>query len=481
MAFKLSIVSDVRSWLKGTQDIEQSLDKLAGSLDELAADTKTNADQAATALTREFTDSFEKVKTEAKTAGKKVGDEMHDGTRRATSGVDDFKGEAKSSIRETAASFSDVTDALDLVQEVAANAFEGFGPAGMAAGAAAAIGIGLVKASLDAAKEKADDTVEMIHGIATALRDSGGAAGFLADSMSDIVDEKEWYEFWQNLPVDRLTSWSQAVKDLGLSYDDIFQAASGDVDALARIHEQAGQRMTEANMDSTTTFLQNLNQQNDAMNAAKRWNEEYANSTVAAQRQVEEAQQHAADVSKAWGEALADHLSVADEGLDQFVKDGQLNLRKWADAVKERAKDVARVEDFKVDVFPKLSPEAQEAFAQLPTETQTQIAKAYEDGSKKDRKKIRETLEAEVDVKATVKDTDVPAVSIPTKVDAGSAVTGTRDAADAAQKEADKDGNEVTIRTRIDQSDLQHQVDRAAAAITPPTIYVTVKAKKENP
>ena len=34
MAFKLSLVADVRPWLKGTADVEKSLDDLAGGLDD---------------------------------------------------------------------------------------------------------------------------------------------------------------------------------------------------------------------------------------------------------------------------------------------------------------------------------------------------------------------------------------------------------------------------------------------------------------
>lgn len=481
MAFKLSLVADVRQWLKGTADVEQSLDKLADGLDDLARDTKDNAGKAAHELEREFSDAFDKVKTESKQTGKKLGTDLDDGASKATQGVDDFKDEAKQSIRETAASFSDVTDALDLVQEVAANALVGFGPAGLAAGAMAAIGIGAIKSALDDAKAKADDYVDTVHSMATAMRDAGGLAEHISDSMQDIVDTKEWWEFWQNLPVDRLSSWSTAVKDLGVSFDDVFNAASGDLEAYDRVVEQSLANTSSAKLDETNTFLQSLKQQAQAADDAKRWNDAYADSTVAAH-------QRAAEASKDFSDNLTDHLSVADEGLADFVHKGKLNLKEWTDALAARAKETKAVQDFTVTIAPKLSPEALANFAQLPTETQAQIAAAFKGGSKKQQRRIVQNLEAEAKVtKVDINTSDAQKqasskpIEIPTTVVTSGAVKGAQDAADDAQKVANREANKIEFKTKVNDDGLQAAVNRAAAAIHPPTIYVNVKAKKETP
>lgn len=475
--FKIPLITDVSQLLKGTQQAEDAIEKVADTLDELGRGSADAADK----VERSFKDAFDDVQDRSKQAGKKIGDDVHDGAKKAAGGIGAMKDEAKQSVRETAASFSDITDGLDLVQEIAANAFVGFGPAGMAAGALAAIGIGLIKTSLDDAKTKADDFVEMTHTMAQGLRETGGVAGILADSMEDIVDTKEWYEFWQKLPIDRLTLMSQQMKELGLNSDDVFRAMSGDMEAYDRVAQQAIRNTSEANLEATTTFLNGIRQQGEAINNAKQWNADYADSAVAAQAKVEEAQKHAADVSKDWAESLSDHLNVAAEGLDGFVKDGKLNLKEWAAEVKRRTKEVSTIEDFKVDVFPKLSPEAQEEFAKLPAETQAQIAKAYKDGSKGDKNTIEATLEAQVKVNPKVDKTSIDPVAIPTKVDTSAAAQQTQQAATAAQTEANKSGNEIEFKTRIDRDGLQRQVNRAAASLTPPTVYVNVKARKEVP
>lgn len=481
MPFKWTLMADVSQVIKGTADVGQAIDEVADSLDALGKDGAKEADDAAHKLESSFKEAFDKVQDQTKQTGRKLGDDVSDGARKAAGGVSDMKDEARQSVRETAASFSDVTDALDLVQEIAANAFVGFGPAGMAAGALAAIGIGMVKAQLDRSKEEADDFVEKVHEMSAALRETGGVAETIADSMDDIVDEKEWYEFWQKIPLDRLQLWKQAVDEVGVSWSDVLAASGGDLEAYDRVVQTTLKNQTEANTDWTNSFLHSVKDQGLAVDEAKRRNEIYAESGIEANRRMEEAQQQAKDTAEDWANSLTDHLNVAGEGLDKFVKDGKLNLDKWAAEVKSRAKDVRIVEEFQVDVLPKLSPEAQAEFAKLPTETQTQIAQAYKDGSKKDRKKIQTTLEAQVKVDPKVDEKGIDPVSIPTKVDTAGATTGTREAADAAQREADKTGNAIELKFKVDRDELQRHVDRAAATLTAPTVYVNVKAKKEVP
>ncbi len=506
MAFKIQLLSDVAGFLKGTKSVEDELDKVADSLDQLADDTAKNADEAGDKLAHEFSDAFDKVTADAKDAGRKVGDGLDDGTRRAADGMDDMKDEAKQSARETAASFSDVSDALDLVQEIAANAFVGFGPAGLAAGALAAIGIGILKTSLDAAKEKADDAKEKALSLADAIAEVGGDprainwAEQLRDTMQEIVDTKEWFEFWQNAPIDRLTDWTAKVKAYGVTQSDVMKAATGDTEALARVNAvldksiqdlnraQAESMDMNGNVDTSYTplienaqkFKDDVNAQAQAVADATGWQKAYADAT----KDVSAAQTEAQKASEDWSNALTDHLSVADEGLDQFVKDGKLNLKKWAEELAARKKDNALIEDFSIDVAPKLSDAALANFEKLPAETQAQIAKAYGNGKGKKADRVIANLEAEAKVtKVTVdtSETKTTPVTLPVEVDIPAAAKHTTEAAKAAQETADKSENVIEFTTKIDRDELQRQVNRAAASITPPTVYVKTKTQKEVP
>lgn len=527
MAFKISLLSDVAGFLKGTKSVEDALDDVADSLDDVARETAADAEKAAETLEREFKDAFDAVKTEAKQAGRKVGDEVRDGTRKAGDGFDDMKGEAQQTTREVAASFGSVEDALDGIQELAANALSGFGAAGAAAGAAVAIGLGLAKTALEGVAEDAEESKDRVIELSDALAEVDGNpaaltwAERLRDTLNEISDAKEWFEVWQNEPITGAEKWVEAARAYGLELSDIGLALTGDKDALDRLNAALDAHASKLTRNSGSAQQGALDYAaaaaeiegvRGALNAqagelergialqkdkaqilseVTRREEEAAAAADAqgeAQRRQAEAAAEAQQASQQWSDALTDHLSVADEGLDRFVTKGKLNLKAWADELKARVKDTEVIEDFSVTIAPKLSPEALAAFAELPAQTQAQIAKAYTDGSKKDRKKVIANLEAEAKVTAVTLDTsDAQAaaaatpIEVPTTIITANLPDDVHAAANQAQQVANQASNEIEFSTRIDTAALQRQVDRAAAGIRPPVIYATVKPRKEVP
>lgn len=508
MAFKLSLVSDVRSWLKGTEDVEKSLDHLADALDGLAADTEADASKAADALKREFTDAFDKVKTEAKTTSRKMGDDINAGTRHATQGVQDFKQEAHSSLRETAASFSNVADAADLVQEVAANAFVGFGPAGIAAGLAAAGGIGLLTTGLQEAKAEEErvrrGAIDMGRAFAEAKDQATGIKDALNDALTEDASKKG---LLAGADIDRVTLYQKAVEQWGVSQHDVMAAAAGDLEALKRLQPD-GKFLLDGSATLGKQFIEDVRQQGEAVRTATKWGQDYtawkqADAAVTGQQitvqqgaaqqtrqlagateELTDAQKAAGDASKVFSDALTDNLSVADEGLKEFTHKGELHLREWAKELKHRAAENKHLQEFAVTIAPKLTPEALAAFEQLPTETQQQIAKAYKKGGKGAKKLVVQNLEAEAKVTSFTLDTSAAkgsTVKVPAVVDATEVPAQVKAASDAGQSEANKRPNAIEIKTRIDRDELQRQVDRAAAGIHPPTITIKTKIGKEQP
>lgn len=488
MAFKITLASDVRGFMKGAKSVEDELEKVADSLDTLATDTKADAGKAADALSREFRDAFSEVRANAKRAGSSVGDELKDGTRKATEATGEMRQAAHQNAREVAASFDGSAQSLvDGFQGAAAEMFDGFGPAGAAAGLAVAAGMGLASAALTQADEDAkaarEATLELGKALATASTRARGFADATADAMSEAVKNPQNVAdaMFGKDGTDRLTLYSDTIRNAGLNYGDVLAAMQGDDEAYARVTQQAWARTDEAHEQSTISFLDDLNKRNQASKDAQKWADEYANSQVAAQ-------QKAAEAAENFSATLTDNLSVADDGLDKFTKKGKLHLDAWTKELKRRAKENAEVKEFSVDIAPQLSPQAMENIANLPTETQAQIAKAYKDGSKKDRKKIVTNLELEattdnvkIDTSGAQATANKNPVEVPTVVVSTGMPKSVRDAADDGQKEADKDANVIEFKTKIDKDDLQRQVNKAAAEITAPTIYVKVKPKKETP
>lgn len=505
MAFKLSLVADVAAWLKGTSDVEKSLDQVSDSLNKLADDSESNAKEAADDLKREFTDAFDKVKKESRDAGRKIGDDVKDGTKRATEGVDDFKDEANQSAREAAASFSgEFDDVGDYIQEVLANALGGFGPVGKAAGIAAAIGIGILISNLQTATDEANETRAAVSDLIKEFTTAEGSSALLSyidslrDKLLELPEMNVWEKLTNKIPTAKLDELIAKSEQFGISQSDIAKMLLGDQDAHARVLEQVSAKYLELGqnvdaygknnsraMGDLQGFRQELVDQAGILTTAENAAKKYGDSGLGS---VIEGTAKATAASDAFSSALTENLSVADEGLKQFVHKGKLNLQEWADELKRRASETKTIQDFSVTIAPKLSPEALENFAKLPTETQAQIANAYKSGDKGDKKTIVQNLEAEakvtsvrIDPSGAQTEASKTPIEIPTTVATSGLPKDTQAAANVAQSEANKDSNKIEFNTKIDRDELQRQVNRAAASITSPTITIKTRIQKEVP
>jgi hypothetical protein len=108
---------------------------------------------------------------------------MGDGAKRAFDdagdGVKDFKGEAAQTAKETAASFDGSAESIgSSFQEVAANAFSGFGPAGTAAGVAVAAGLGVAIDAFTKVNEAAEEARDSAYKFAYDVGGALDAAGY---------------------------------------------------------------------------------------------------------------------------------------------------------------------------------------------------------------------------------------------------------------------------------------------------------------
>lgn len=480
MPFKLSLVADVRGWLKGTADVERSLEDVADSLDELADDTKTSSRDAADTLERRFSDAFDKVKTEARTTGRKIGDDIHDGARRAEDGMNELGDEAGQTAREAAASFTgSAEDIVDAFQEVAANAFRGFGPAGQAAGLLAAAGLGILYTSLEDAADEAADTKQAVIDLADELVGVDGNpaalrwAERLRTTLTQIANDKQWFEFWQDQPTTRLEEWSRKAREYGVDMAQIARAISGDhraqadvVDQLNRRYEtlgiayRNGDESAAAAMGSVAAFRDELTNTisttGDAVNLYGQLNDALSG--------IDDAAADSADATAAYQESVADSLDQAGRGWEKFAKDGRVALADYTDALEEQ---LAAVDTFEANLtkasstltdealgyLKRLGPEAApllEAFLDAPAKEQKRAAAAWD----KLGKATSDGYEQGADLEAAT----------------------ARVLADA---QAEADDNPIKVETKLDASTLQRDVNAAAAGIHRPTIWVDVKPRKE--
>lgn len=257
---EVDLALNVRRFQAGTQDAAMALEDVVDVMAEIADEGREVERKAGDAIedlgddARDTEGRLRDVVRELQDvgdAGRRAGDDIDDGFRRGGEGMDDFKSEAASSGREAAASFSgEFDDVSDLVQEIAANAFEGFGPAGAAAGLAAAVGIGLVTAAFQQAEEDAEASKEAAATWAQTWIDNGGrvlSAMTLQSNMNDIIGDVERYAEVQQIAAAAGVEESLALRALAgdaLAYSTIQSELTQAQDANTAAIAATGDEMT---------------------------------------------------------------------------------------------------------------------------------------------------------------------------------------------------------------------------------------------
>ena len=230
----IPIAADASGVIKGTKDVEGALDKVIDSLDDVGdagKDTERALDRSldgagddAEKLERKMRDAFDTVKKESRKAGDDVGDNIKRGSKEASQGLEDLDNNARSNAKEVAASFDGSAESIaDGFQGLAAEAFEGWGPAGVAAGVAVAAGIGIITSETEKARERAEELEQKVRDLATAILESGDPAKSMREQF-----------------VDTMTEWVTGGELFGRVYGDVRKEleaaglATGEIDTVTR-------------------------------------------------------------------------------------------------------------------------------------------------------------------------------------------------------------------------------------------------------
>mgnify|MGYP001592602696 CR=1 FL=1 len=238
MPIKIDFISNVTQFLRGTKQTEGALDDVADALDDMVRDgDKTE---------RQLERNFREIANSAKDSSRKIGDDVSDGFKRAGEGADEFKDEANSTAREAAASFDGSAESIaDAFQEVAANAFAGFGPAGALAGLAAAAGIGMAVAGFEQVSEAEQASRERAAGWAQAFIDAGsdivGAAYTTAEVVAIATDPERYKQAQDN------------ARNWGVDVSTAMLAMSGNATALQVAQEGLTDKSAEYEAQTSKT------------------------------------------------------------------------------------------------------------------------------------------------------------------------------------------------------------------------------------
>jgi ABC-type transporter Mla subunit MlaD len=378
---------DLATGIEGGADkAADSLGKITDAADDLASGVRSEADQAGKALHNSIEDgaksaskelvlverSFKDVARMARQVdpGKPLGQSVKKGTDEAKEGLGEFKDEANSTAKESAASFDGSAESIvDSFQEIAANAFAGFGPAGAIAGLAIAAGIGIGVKKMEEGGEVSDALKEKIAALAgeyidvgqstrsldqvsAALREMATSTEDGVDNFSDLKDLADK----SDQPFDRIAL------ALAGNRDELDKLTASTERAIEATEEQAEATNSgsggllraatagERQRDSLLELREKLDEARAAQDAAREASDAYAQADDGLELKAQAASDYASSVADAYAEAGA--------SIDKYVKDGVFNLDKYNEEAKAHAAAVSAYQQNMVTASQTLSDEA---------------------------------------------------------------------------------------------------------------------------
>lgn len=223
----IKLAGDESDFVKSVKRGEESLEDLQKTLDDVSDDGAKSVEK----LDDKFSDTIKTVK-DLGDASESSLRKVRQGTSKAQDGVSEFKDEAKQTAKESAASFDGSAQSIiDAFQEVAANAFIGFGAAGAAAGMAAAAGIGFAVSMFEMLNEQNQKANERATELGTQFIESGHIG---EDAIQGIVDKLKEMATTSEDGADKLTAIEYAAGKIEEQFAKLANAYAGGSEDLAK-------------------------------------------------------------------------------------------------------------------------------------------------------------------------------------------------------------------------------------------------------
>lgn len=219
---------------RGPEQLERAMKDAEKATERLADETKDTA----RTIEREFRDTYRSVKRSS-----------DDGMDGAKEGMKDFKEEANQTARESAASFDGSAESVvDAFQEIAANAFSGFGPAGAIAGLAAAAGIGLAVGGFDQVGEATEESRQRAAEWAQSYVEAGGkvlTTAITTARVMEIATDPDMY-----------SKATENAKNWGVEVSTAINAMAGETWALNAVNDSLTASAQKVNDEMSEVGIQ---------------------------------------------------------------------------------------------------------------------------------------------------------------------------------------------------------------------------------
>lgn len=523
------------------EDAEKALEALTKV--DAGRDLERDLDKAQDAtedLSKELDDARDQLKKLGH-AAKDAGDDAKRGMKGAEDGIEEFGDEAKSTAKESAASFDGSAESIiDAFQEVAANAFAGFGPAGLLAGLAIAAGIGIAVQEFQKAAEAAEELrLKAVEYAGDAIEAGVStdkwitSASVLVERIRELEEAKstDFRAFWDEDP-SQLEDWTDGLEKMGRSAEEVGDVLKGstksveayrdaivenrkaiqdEMDAIEKRTAKTGEA-TEADQERYAALREELAGSKDVLEAVndeikvreaaidskKRQSAAGIDAALAeADAEEEKAQRIEAAQDAVEQSALSAYDSMRSAAYDKATADdAAFNVDTWLTYVEETR---ALADQYKANLEGmKLTPAEWENFLALPEEARNSIAASYQSAGEEGKERIRSALSdggstAGADATVGFDENFNPNAEVEVQVDTGPAEADLRDVTKKRTAEIEvKTTGKADAKSALDDlakkrhATIDVSADTSSASATVNSwrrnqesrpVYITIRAK----
>ena len=494
----ISLLSDVRDFLRGTRDASTGIEEVADSLDDLVTDARTSAGRMGDELgdeTRQgardaerslervedsFRDLADRARRETGQASDALARNTQQGTSRARRDLEELGSEARQNAAETFSSFDGSAQSFaDGIQGTLGGIVSSLGPIGAVAGAAGALGIGLIMAELDKAEDRNEEFRASVSELAAEYIETGkvGAASvdFILDRMKQLATETE--EGKTNL-----SDLYDVAQKSGSSFEDLADAYSGNTEAIDEL------------LDSGREYLKQLEEQ-DNKNVSRTRSGKQVNKTIAEQTDAQKeyvgyleeakktadeaaaAQEHYAAAGGPEMEAKAEAIGSIQDAVDdaagswedyQDKESGAVDPAAYLAGLQARLEAASSYADNLAIAQSKLDPAAYQYLVDQGIDFAPMLAAILAGGDEMITNFNNTFTTAAEAGKSAVEDTLPDEFDVTAKVDADTTEAETK------TKETEKKPRETTVKAKADTK--QAETDLAAVASKGRTATITAAA-----
>lgn len=261
MPIQIDFLANTAKFLRGTKDAEGALEDVSSSLDDVARDSKKNADRMADGFTdagkdidrsnerleRSFSDLSRAAKSETQEGARAMSRNFEQGTSNAKRDLKQLGNEAKQNASETFSSFDGSAESFaDGIQGTLGGIVSDLGPIGAIAGAAGAIGIGLIISAIGNADDANEDFKAGVADLGKELIKTGGigetSLEYVIDKLQELATEtdsgKDSLAKLRKIAEDADYDFRKLADSVGLNYKELYKLRDASVETADAIFEQ---------------------------------------------------------------------------------------------------------------------------------------------------------------------------------------------------------------------------------------------------